>query len=318
MEVEICNCSWHLIFSLAAGILSLMQNKVYRIDLVLQPGVLRINDDGEKTFIDSPQNISALVKTGAFDEAILDSLNPANKDDLPKTLSIGIELHNNSNTLTVSYDTSNVDQGIKILKLLSDHLTDRFGSIVEYYRNDCRKAINIRRARIETSKASVASSLHKIKSIQKRIDELQSEIGLINNNTVALIKERDKLIGDSNTNNTLSSILYTNTIQQNLMLANTYKNEIEEYNAERENEKVTSEKHQNEIKEFQEEINSFKFKFDNIQNVQVLQKPTRSAYPIKPRKRVNVMLATLVGLFVMLFLAFFLEYIRKHRRREHQ
>jgi len=305
-----------LFFSLAAGILSLMQNKVYRIDLVLQPGVLRINDDGKKTFIDSPQNIKALVEAEAFDEAILDSLNPAKKDDLPKTLSFKINIPSNSNTLKISYDTSNVDQGVKILNSLGDHLTKRFDIIVEHYKKEGQKRINIKQTSIENYKVSVISSQYKIKNIQKRIDELNSEIGIINSNTTALIKDRDKLISGNNTNNILSSILYTNTIQQNLMLANTYKNEMSEYNVEKVDEEVRLEENQNKIKEFQEEINSLKFKFDNIQNVQVLKKPTRSAYPIKPRKRLNVMLATLVGLFVMSFLAFFLEYIGKYKRQD--
>jgi len=307
-----------LFFSLAAGILSLMQNKVYRIDLVLQPGLLRIADDGTKTFIDSPQNIKALIETGAFDEKILDSLNPANKDDLPKALSFKINIPGNSNTLKISYETSNVDQGVTILNSLGDHLTKRFDTIVEHYKKEGQETINIKQTNIENYKASVVSSQYKIKNIQKRIDELNSEINLINSNTNALIKDRDKLISDNNTNNILSSILYTNTIQQNLMLANTYKNEISRYNAAKVDEEVKLEVNQNQIKIVQEEINSLKFKFDNIQNVQVLKKATRRAYPIKPRKMLNVMLAALGGLFVMLFLAFFLEYISKYKRKENQ
>ena len=137
-----------LFFSVVAVILSLQMDKVYRIHMVLQPGLLRIGDDGIKTFIDSPQNIKALVEAGAFDEKILDSLNPASKDDLPKTLSFKINIPSNSNTLKISYNTSNVDQGIKILKLLSDHLKNRFGTLVEHYKKDCQNQINIKQNKI--------------------------------------------------------------------------------------------------------------------------------------------------------------------------
>jgi len=154
-----------------------------------------------------------------------------------------------------------------------------------------------------------------VKNIEKRIDELTSEIESIKNNTTNLIKERNKLLSNSpKENNVLSALLYSNTIQQNLELSNNYQNEINEYKINKEEELQKIEESENEIEKKLNEIESFQFKKDNIQNIQILQPPTSSHYPIKPKKKVIVMLASVTGLFLMLFLAFFLEYLSKYKK----
>ena len=61
-----------------------------------------------------------------------------------------------------------------------------------------------------------------------------------------------------------------------------------------------------------EEIKSLEYKKDNVQSLQILKPPTSSPYPIKPKKIITVILATMVGLFMTLFLSFFLEYISRN------
>jgi capsular polysaccharide biosynthesis protein len=62
-----------------------------------------------------------------------------------------------------------------------------------------------------------------------------------------------------------------------------------------------------------EQIKILEFKQDYVQNIQILKPPTSSPDPIKPKKKRNVMLATMVGLFMMVFLSFLLEYIFKNK-----
>jgi len=81
----------------------------------------------------------------------------------------------------------------------------------------------------------------------------------------------------------------------------------------REDKKINLQKLDSESKRLLEEIKDLEFKKNNVQNIEILQSPISSPHPIKPKIKLNVMLATVVGLFVMLFLAFFVEYIQKHR-----
>ena len=67
---------------------------------------------------------------------------------------------------------------------------------------------------------------------------------------------------------------------------------------------------------FLEQIKNLGFKKNYVQNIQILQPPKSSLSPIKPKKKLNVLLAGVVGLFLTVFLAFFIEYISRHKDSE--
>lgn len=67
-----------------------------------------------------------------------------------------------------------------------------------------------------------------------------------------------------------------------------------------------------------EEVNNLEFKKNYVQNILILQPPKSSLYPVKPKKILNVMLAGVVGLFLTVFVAFFVEYVSKYRSRENE
>jgi uncharacterized protein involved in exopolysaccharide biosynthesis len=58
-----------------------------------------------------------------------------------------------------------------------------------------------------------------------------------------------------------------------------------------------------------EEIKTLEFKKENVQKIQILKPPMSSPDPIKPKKKLIVILATFIGEFMMLFFSFFIEYI---------
>ena len=62
-----------------------------------------------------------------------------------------------------------------------------------------------------------------------------------------------------------------------------------------------------------EQIANIDFRKNIIQNIQILQHPKSSLNPIKPKKKLNILLAAVIGLFLMVFLAFFIEYVSKHK-----
>ena len=44
--------------------------KIYRIETVIRPGILSFIEDGKTVYIDTPDNIKALIETGAFEKKI--------------------------------------------------------------------------------------------------------------------------------------------------------------------------------------------------------------------------------------------------------
>ncbi|MBU4463704.1 MAG: hypothetical protein KKB05_07180, partial [Proteobacteria bacterium] len=64
------------------------------------------------------------------------------------------------------------------------------------------------------------------------------------------------------------------------------------------------------INDINAQINSLISEKGNISNIKVIQNPEVSSAPVKSKKKQIVLLSVVVGLFFMIFLAFFIEYIK--------
>ena len=308
------------VFALVSGIMSLSMSKIYSIDMILKPGILKIGSAGEIIYIDTPDNIKALIDSGTFNAKILRNLTENKIISEPRTLRIEVILPRNSNTIKVSYESEDIELGTAILDQLRQSLLMEYSSLVQYYDRELEKDLRLKNAAIENNKNFKLSHEINVNKIEKRIQELKSEIESIQTSTTYLTKERDKFLstfGDED--NILTALLYSNTIQQNLGLSNSFKNEVNTYELKKEQELQNISELQKEIQKLLTEIASLEFKKANIQNIQILQPPISSVYPIKPKIKLNIMIALVVGVLLMLILVFFFEYLLKHTwKEEHQ
>ena len=101
-----------------------------------------------------------------------------------------------------------------------------------------------------------------------------------------------------------------------MALDKTSRDDLGRYRSQKESQLLTLETTQNKIKSLENEIKSIEFKKQSIQNVQVLKSPRPTESPIKPKTRLNVALAGVVGLFLTIFLSFLVEYVSKYKGRE--
>jgi len=59
-----------LVCAIVAWAISFSIPKVYRIDMVVRPGMLTMDEKGNDVYVDSPQNIKAVIEAGTFDREI--------------------------------------------------------------------------------------------------------------------------------------------------------------------------------------------------------------------------------------------------------
>ncbi len=370
-----------LVCAVGAALISLQMTKVYAVSTVLQPGILKVTDDAKTVYIDSPQNIKALIETGAFNGQILKDIQVSDSNDLPESVGFEVKIPKGTNALDVLYETPHVDLGVQIVKNLNKAILERYGKLIRSYQENYDNQIRSQSkegftldekvsrtkheiSRIEaaaennikqltnkksTVESKVESRNKQIKNLEQRIPEIEIEIGRISKNTDLLINERNKFLASKETeSNILSAVIYSNTIQQNISYLNDLRgtinstknriyqeqvavegleNEIKDLAAEKENiqkqTRLKKESLRSEIKALENEkkailgeIQSLEFKKNSIQNIQIIKPPKPSLSPIKPKTRLNVMLAAVVGLFLTVFLAFFVEYISKYKSRE--
>lgn len=74
------------------------------------------------------------------------------------------------------------------------------------------------------------------------------------------------------------------------------------------------EKIKNSIKVFENEIGLLQDRKARLDYAQLVKEPTSSLYPVSPRKRINILLGGMVGGFIFVMLAFFVDYLEKQKK----
>jgi len=300
---------------LAAAIISFSIPKIYRIDMTLQPGIVSIDQHGKKVNIDSVENIKTIIQTNVLKSEIEEYMQTRNIKNPSKSLKFKVSVPKKSEIIKVSYESVSVDFGINVLEAVYQALRGKYDELVKYYRDNYDKEIQSVKAELAILKAESISFEQRVKRVQKRIIEMESLINDIDKNNSILIRQRNDVVQNKkNGDKSLLAVLYNSTIQQNLSLTNQYRNDIKEYLYRIEKENIKDKERRYRQQNLSVNIRAFEFKKGSVQNIQILQPPTATAHPIKPKTKLNVILALIAGLFLMVFLSFFLEYLSKHKK----
>jgi hypothetical protein len=305
-----------LICGLIAGVISWNQPKIYQTSMLLQPAVVWIDSRGRKTYIESPEAIKKLIEAGAFNRETLDSLKNPNSI-MPKALKFKVHIPRRSDSLMISYGATDVDLGITILENLAKQLLATYNEDVEKFRNNYKSNLQLKRNRLSSIEIENKVSTEYIERIAKRINFLLTEMEEIDKKIKLILIGQSKNISNVPPNKNINStILHNNLLQQLTTIKMIYKNEIDDYfmQTERENDRLKL--RQNEADIIMEEIRSLENEMSNIQNIRVVKSPSGSRRPIRPKTKLIMVLGSLGGLVTMLFLAFFLEYVAKHRGKK--
>ncbi|UCG79825.1 MAG: hypothetical protein JSV60_07535, partial [Desulfobacterales bacterium] len=190
-----------------AGVVSLSMPKVYRIAMLVEPGVIHISEGGT-VHIDTPENIKAIIEAGAFNKEILSSIGRSGSET-PISLKFTVNIPRNGNVVRVSYETSVPERGLQILDQLGGLLVNKYADRVAYFQNEYGTEIALKQTELAQLELERKASEWQIKNFQERIDELRSEIEPIRENISLLIQKRDRFLSkNTNKNNTTSGVLY--------------------------------------------------------------------------------------------------------------
>lgn len=279
---------WFIImFTLAcaivAGIISFSMQKIYEVSMVIEPGVIDIGPDGKFIYLDSSLNIKSKIDAQAYNNNIFKALNITPEE---MELKFRTNQPENSNTIKISFEANDSNKGIQALSALFHELAKEY----QHY-------VDSRKSELEQKIAMNRRTLNHGASEKKHLEE---EINKVKANTDEIIEERRALINQGRNNeDSLSLLIYTNIVQQNMAY---YNNLIRQLG-----------KLMTKIEEIKSEIETLSIKKESIENIKLIQAPQSSFYPIKPKKIPNIALAFVIGSIVSIILAFFLEYLKKMR-----
>ena len=145
----------------------------------------KVEANGKNTYIGSPQDIKALIETGALESSVLARVKVPNKEDLPNSLTFEVKTPKGStNTLEISYETPDVDMGMQILHGLNESLLGKFDGMVKYFKEEYDIQI--------LSKSSEGSK------VAEQIEKAKSGISTIEAENMAKISEIEAQISSKN------------------------------------------------------------------------------------------------------------------------
>ena len=175
--------------------------------------------------------------------------------------------------------------------------------------------------KLKISEDRVKSIMEEMKEVKKRTDELEKQ-------------QREALSEKKQAIDAISLLLYSNEVQQNLRYYNTLDEKLSNEKIIQENLSLSIKEKGEGIKQLDTQIEKLKTGIDKINNdiedvkneigflnerkgridyTKLIKEPTSSLYPVSPRKKLNVMLAGVIGIMIFTMLSFFLEYVKKQR-----
>jgi uncharacterized protein involved in exopolysaccharide biosynthesis len=308
---------WPIILGMAgcmlvAGIISFSLKPVYEFDTIVQPGKFFIEDNAgnlQQVVVEDPQQIADKVTLKAFNTLIARDLG-IKESELPdfraeavkNTLLTRIWLRTPERDLARNI----LNQLILHLKLDMDQKIDvKIHEIDNFIRqNEIEKALRTKRIDILNRKQKIidarkATISKEMVSIRARIEELEEE------QKKALQKQgRTESEG-------LGMLLYSNEIQQSLRFLEVMNEKLslellqeEDVNSEIESNSAESDK-------IQSRIADWKQKKALVDHTKVIKEPTASVYPVWPKKKLNIILAAIIGFVAFSLLIILMDYSRQ-------
>ncbi|MCD6221258.1 hypothetical protein J7K25_03770 [bacterium] len=208
---------------------------------------------------------------------------------------------------------------------------------MKHKKKDIDKQIKLKLNEIEKIQREIKLHQANLENIRERKKVLLEEMKKVKENTEKIIQQRDKLLRSKGAGRDISLLLYSTTIQQNIIYFNQLSNQIYDLRAREKKIEAEIDKLNKNIDDLKTEIErlnlkkmeSLQAKIDDIKveidalntmkefisAKKVIQEPQVSLHPIKPKKKLNVLVSLVLGLFFMTFLAFFLEYIRGSKNK---
>ena len=298
-----------MICAVIAGIVGFKAPQPYRVEIILKLYEL-YRTRGIPVYIDPPEDIESLLEYGMLTEDISAYLKKAKNRDIDTISEFKVTRLGAGNFLQITYDTSDAQLGVDILNGLKPVLLKKYEEKVNFLQDDYYKYQN-KKGDIDQLQVDMEVLKTDINNLSKRINELKVDLDFQNSNLKLMVKRRDQLIEENKNSNMLFAYLYNNTIQQKIALIHTYKNDLFQYISDRDFNKAELKKLTSKIIVNQRELRAVESAQNNFQYIQVIRPPDDNVQPLKAKTRQYALFGLVLGLFIMISISFFFEFILK-------
>ncbi len=137
-----------VVCALAAVIISFYMQPIYQISMVLKSGINKVGADGKPVYLDSVENFQSLIE-GELLFKVLD--HSKNNRGVSSSGEYKITADNNTNTLSILYESTDREGGIENLNYLLNLLSERYENRLKYLQDNYEYEIMAAKRQLEFS-----------------------------------------------------------------------------------------------------------------------------------------------------------------------
>jgi len=304
-----------LLCIIVAGVISLLLTKVWEIDALVQPSRFFIQtEDGllEEVIVGDPKKITGRINQGYYNSLIATELN-LDIREIPK---IKAEYLWNTELIRISLRREDIEKAKIILHSLFEHIKRELDAELDTVTKEIDSQIEANEIKKLDLEAEIAALNRKFNLVKQRRIDIGQEMNKIRKRIEILEKEQSltKKKSSKNESESLVMLLNQSETQQSLRYYNLLNEQLSNKKIEEEDINVEIEKEARRVKQIENEIDYLKKRKEEIGYTQLIKEPTASLHPVAPRKKLNVLIAAILGLMIFTSLAFFLEYVEKQKK----
>jgi len=302
-----------LLCTIVAGVFSFLQPPVWEVDAIIQGGKYFDTERNEEVLIVEGDNLAGQIDEGYYNNLIAVELNLDIKE-MPKLKAKNLRW---TELVQVSIRAHDVEKASLILRCLFNHLKKEIDAVIDSaFKGNEAQVANYENI-IEIENFSIKSLEIEISKLEKEIISIKNKLKKSEENYKNILDQMNAILEKSDEQGYLSSYRALDeklnverlTQEQLTFLISDKENEKRILSAEIEEKRII-------IELAEIEINLLNGKIGQINHTQFIKEPTSSIYPVAPRKKLNIVIAGVLGLFVFSLFAFFLEYLEKLKKAD--
>ena len=306
-----------VLIGIIAATISINSEKIYEVETIIKPGIMNIGPEGDVDYTENPVNIRELINSSSFKKRLLEYIKQNEKKmNLPGRLNFRITVGRGRDaTIGIIKETTNIEQGIHILKYLIRYLELQYEEVL--IENKERLANQLARTLTQLRELEISKKIHQeyIEFYKQRTKELIAEIEQINNTTSTITDTGPKALPRDNKNEDLllKNFFYINAIQQSRALISAHESQIKQYEIKtRESMEMISFINQ-QIQDASKDIDELSIKTEKLKSIITIQQPYGIKIPIRPKVILNIIVASVCGFLLAVLCAVFLEVVYKKK-----
>jgi len=305
-----------LFLVIAVGIISFLLPPKWEIDAIIVPSKFLVQTEAgqfNEIMIDDPKQIARQINEATYDNLIATELNL----DIRKFPELKAENLRDTNLVRVSIKEKDIEKAKLILFSLFNHLKGQLDKKVDIEIKGIDSNIKSKEIEMLRIEGEIKRNKNKLDIVKQRKKDIEREMNDIRKRIEALDKEQRLSLKRENRSESesLAMLLYSNEIQQSLEYHNTLNELLSSKKIEEENINIEIENKEKMINQLENTIDNLNERKGRIDYTQLIKEPTSSVYPVSPKKKLNVLIAGILGLMAFTMLAFFLESLEKHKAK---